>query len=919
MQRESATMIDKLEVKGSVSVAKPQDAPEPQPVPKGKAAEPEPVPEADDKKFNTLLRYDIERREPDPDPEAQRLKFLFDCPDISELVSAAEIENYEAINHMIDDFDYFEDLSGVSAFQVMHEVFNKFNCVNYKYCEVTDCFILMFFNSHDKEGIAREEWRGHLSTPVCLQDFFDFTLDEHYEWIQNEEKMYDENNFLRAKSQSKDFIDPNALKSCVEDTEVEMDLLMEGSLKYQEIVQVEETPQDITEDSDVTNKKSMPNSIDVGSKSSKKTKSASTPKTLRQSFVGRADNAGSIEIPAKPFLGYDLGDRRVEVFGKDAIYFSRDGTKITSAVVEEPEIPPEKSKKSKSKAKLSKNSSKSSKTTAIEEDKNSKDKPVEYEVIVDDFEIIETNGLRQKWICNTPYDIEKLLIRTATDYSLGEVFSRRMDGTNILLNKDGIHLVTFPNKTRIITSYIIEKEEIYPEWTDVEIEYFEMFDPVTRAKSKDSVSQKSFNGAYSYNTNSSCGSSISAKMEEEENGPKGRTDGYVSIHLVYTIEHSNFSTVTIDCLTGKISVDSPNETTISVDKENNYDIKLDNLTNATFDGENLHISYEACSECRSFTNCDVKIMRTELPLLDSDHWLKMKDSFNWQVVVNEEGSISVLEEQTSAEMLSAEVAGNTEGLVNTEVIVNREGVCTEPAENTETAVKTEEQNAARGVVEDKAPDVKSETSIQSHGRCKEIYHAKNIRFFILKRELTCAELINRTRMEQYKRNCRWQPWCTINQYDTFGDHRSLVSMLTPVHLTETEKWLMESKLAAKPKYLAYKDLKKDCGKGFYHWMRPYDRFEPKPMKPENVLPKRLPRAYILRTLEREWGDTTRENLKGARELLKAVLRYRCIMESESQTILNIPIIDLRPEDERQIDDIIQAIAHKSIYIFITQW
>jgi hypothetical protein len=57
---------------------------------------------------------------------------------------------------------------------------------------------------------------------------------------------------------------------------------------------------------------------------------------------------------------------------------------------------------------------------------------------------------------------------------------------------------------------------------------------------------------------------------------------------------------------------------------------------------------------------------------------------------------------------------------------------------------------------------------------------------------------------------------------------------------------MDSKLADKPKYLTYKDLKKDSGKGFYHWMRPYDRFQSKPSKPDNVLPPRLPRAFVLR-------------------------------------------------------------------------
>lgn len=59
---------------------------------------------------------------------------------------------------------------------------------------------------------------------------------------------------------------------------------------------------------------------------------------------------------------------------------------------------------------------------------------------------------------------------------------------------------------------------------------------------------------------------------------------------------------------------------------------------------------------------------------------------------------------------------------------------------------------------------------------------------------------------------------------------------------------MESKLCDKPKYMTYKDLEIDTGKGFYHWMRPYKRFKPKPIKPNSVLPKRLPRAFILRYL-----------------------------------------------------------------------
>lgn len=824
----------------------------------------------------------------DQDPEVQRMKLLFDCPDISELVTAAEIENNQPMQHnMIDDYDFFEDLSGNCAFQVMREAFNKFNCVDYKYCQVTDSYILMFHNSHDNEGIAREEWRSHLPTPLCLQDFFDFILDEQYEWIQNEEKNYDEQLLMEARSVSKDFIDPHALQSCIETTDVEMDLLMEGSLKYEEIVQIEEVEAQETEFTESAPTKS-PTSFDTESKASKKTRAASAPKSTKhkKSFHETAD-AESIEIPAKPFLGYDLGDRRVEVFGKDAIFFSRDGTKVTSMysltipmnyefislnilpgnsynefwvhkslgdyikpeirdtcdsfriiskdqvliyikkqiykvtlhansttdnlvtsekketlktavdgqsttevktetknfhslyvswpngmitetvyednspvishikqyhtcpkpVLEEemrcislngeviifkatgdievlkpdgtcikiikyykipvPVVVPEtletrdetSEKGKKSNKKLNKRTSKVSEPVEEIIDQT----PTQYETVVNEFEIIEPNGLRQKWIDNTAFDIEKLLIKTATDYCLGEVFSRRMDGTNILMNKSGLHSVTFPDKTRIVTSYIVDDVEIYPEWTEVEMEYFELFERYV-AEAPGSIGSGKSNG--------STGTSVSKKMEEEEIKVKERTDGYVVIHILYTIEHPNLSTITINNVNGTISVESPNETVVVVDNNNNYDIKLDNETSAYFDGENLNFSYEACSACRAFTNCNVTIIPNEENSADNkieQTWLKMTDSFNTKVIVSEEGAISISDEPFSSEALHTE---------NSEI-----------------------GNRNSSETEEKEPDGKSESSLVSHGKCRERYLAKNIRFFILRRYVACISSI----------------------------------------------------------------------------------------------------------------------------------------------------------------------------------
>ncbi|CAG4942021.1 unnamed protein product [Colias eurytheme] len=1013
------------------------------------------------------------------DDEIYRIKFLFECPDISELVSAAEIANQKPINHILDDFEYFEDFSGTCAFQMMSDAFNKFNCVDYKYCEVTDCFIMMFFNSHDPDGISRDEWRCHLPTPLCLQDFFDFVLEEQYEWIKKEEQIYDERMALKSQSELKVSNGDMAIQSCVDNSEVQLELLMEGSLKHKDLLEAEEaTPEESVVQTSVSKKAAKtPSESDIESKSSKKTKSpaASTPKNARKSF--HTESALLKDMPKKPFSGYDLGDRRVEVFGKDSIFFSKDGTRVSTSYsliipknvenislkivpgngcnefwmhkmlgdlissdviddcesfrivskdnviiyvkkqhyelplptvavstiethkprestvkspnmssklsatvpqffetksfyslivtwpngqitetvhennsheishikqhyltplpylneenrcvslngevvvfnacgnievlrpdgsyinitkcVKQPvctdldeflsETSSEKTKKgkdkSKEKGKPSKASSKSSKNVIIDDDHMDM-KPLEYELIIEEFETIDTNGVKEKWINDKSLFIEKLLLRTATDYCLGEVFSRRMDGTNVLLNKDGVQIVTFPNNTRIVTECFIE-DEVYPEWNEEELEYFAMIDSDTAEidtlKSKVSDSLKSYN--VEQEGSSSYVSGMSKKIEEEEKrDKKERSDGYVSIQLMFTIEHPNFTTITINKSNGKVTIDSPNNTSISLCKNNNCEFLLDNVTSADFNGEYLNINYEACVDCQCKTTCTVKIKSEDMCSVSQIHrnWLKMEDSFCKKIVVNDEGNINICNDTSSEEIIPGEETSQLVGSANN--------------------------------IETKIPPIKSESSMLSHGKCKQMYETKNMRFFILKRDLTCSELVHRSIIEEYKQACRWQPWCSINRYNTFGDSRSIVSILSPVHRTEAEKWLMESKLADKPKFLTYKDLKKDTGKGFYHWMRPYGRFEPKPKKPDNVLPDRLPRAYIFRVLEQQWNENTREQFKGGKELLRAILRYRQVIESDSETILNIPIMDLRPEDERRTDSIIQAIAHRT--------
>lgn len=838
--------------------------------------------------------YNLSQGEISEDSEERCIKFLFDCPDISELVSAAEIANRQPINHMIDNFEFFEDFHGTKAFQILLDAFNKFNCVDYKYCEVTDCLVLMVFNSHDKDGIAREEWRSHLPTPLCLQDFFDYVLEEHYSWIQNEEKIYDEKMTNTSQSYCNDAIDPFAAPSCLQDTDIEMELLMEGSLKYQEIAQIEESTIDVASIKPEKKNKASSASTDIDSKSSRKIKSpALTPKTIKHSMVALSSDS-SIHIPKKPFSGYDLGDRRVEVFGKDSTFFSKDGTRVsslytllipmnleyivlnvlpgcgdiefylhkalgefvtqdildacesfrinskdqvminlkknsfqslplispqtnenskikdstpntkTTSIKSGPTFPklreveysysvhvtwpnglitesvyenkssvlshikqyytsndkpldekmrcislngeviifktsgdievlrPEgtyftitkcdlrpvvplgsedlrsdassdKSKKGKSKEKLrdkpSKAPSKISKASFNNDDEERQ--PLEYELYIEEFEMIDQLGLRQIWANDKYTEIERLLVRTATDHILGEVFSRKMGGTYNLL-KNGVQMFTFRDKTRIISEYFIEKEEIFPEWTDEEKEYFDMLGSDSMEtetnKSKISVSQKS------YVFNGSAVSSTSKKLEEEETKEKvkERTDGFVSIKMIYTIEHAHLTTVTIDTVVDKVYIDSPNSTRIVIDSNNHYDITLNNETSAKFNGEVLNIKYEACTKCRSFTSCDIMIKESEdksCTDLDNSYWLKMRDSFCKKIIVNPEGNMTTLDEPYSHEKFHADGT-------------------------------PQEENVDAG---DMKGDAKSEISVTSHGKCQDMYEAKTIRFFVLRR------------------------------------------------------------------------------------------------------------------------------------------------------------------------------------------
>ncbi|CAG9138348.1 unnamed protein product, partial [Plutella xylostella] len=480
-----------------------------------------------------------------------------------------------------------------------------------------------------------------------------------------------------------------------------------------------------------------------------------------------------------------------------------------------------------------------------------------YDLLIEKYELIEPDGEKYEFIDEELISSGRLLTRTATDYNLGEVFLRRGDGTNILWNSDGVQTVTFPNGIRIITFVIVEEEEIYPEWTKEELEFIKLFENNVHS----SLSSKSHSEAdISQQT-------VKEILEEEPH----LSDGYISVHIEYTIEHNNYATVSIDRCSNNIKIVSPNNTIVTIDINNIFHMKLDDDTVANFDGNMLHVDYEACPTCKTHTTCDIQIDHIDSNINNTEKmdipWLQMQDSFCKRLIANNEGALSLLENNVSQES----------------------------AKEHSTCVDSSSSKSTVQAEYELTEEIKQEPR---HRDCRERILAKSLRFFVLKRNMSCSELVNRKIVEEYWKACERFSWCSTNSYDTFGDQRRLVSILYPLFVTETEKWLMDSKLTDKPQNLTFKDLKKDCKKGFYPWMRPYGRFEPEPKKPK--------------ILEQQWRGEDRASLKGARELVQAIIKYSEVMASDCHAILQNPIIDHRAHVERKTHKALQALG-KRIY------
>ncbi|KAJ9586339.1 hypothetical protein L9F63_020047 [Diploptera punctata] len=230
---------------------------------------------------------------------------------------------------------------------------------------------------------------------------------------------------------------------------------------------------------------------------------------------------------------------------------------------------------------------------------------------ITDFDILTAHGMKYNVLNGEKKEIDDpLLLRTATDFEMGEVFTRREEGTNTLLTSDGILNVAYPDGTRIST---IPQEMGEFEWSAEEL------------KEIDRVAMSSFSKELSKDVGNK---STTNSPEELADVPlselieslvisellKTASSGYyrsqvrdralepfVYISFSCRIDHPNYATVYYKAKNMGASILCPRNMKVKIDKKGVYKIKVGGDTNLEVNPMSITFESSVCSDCESLS------------------------------------------------------------------------------------------------------------------------------------------------------------------------------------------------------------------------------------------------------------------------------------------------------------------------------
>ncbi|KAI4504349.1 hypothetical protein M0802_000820 [Mischocyttarus mexicanus] len=225
--------------------------------------------------------------------------------------------------------------------QTTYECFQNFEYFQKRYFEPTDSILLYFSNDYIIGDVSERFFVSSLRTPVCLKDFVKYVQKEEIDWINREEEKY---RLELIKSISKSSIDKITFSKDDNQFRLSFDdehFILPNSLKAQDLNKKLRTVSKHKDSKPDTSRRKVKDEEKIP-KGREKQKGG---KTLSEkiSSKGRKEETNGIDTSFLPrrkilslefakenepheFVGYDLGNLRVQIVEKRKIYYSEDGT-----------------------------------------------------------------------------------------------------------------------------------------------------------------------------------------------------------------------------------------------------------------------------------------------------------------------------------------------------------------------------------------------------------------------------------------------------------------------------------------------------------------------------------------------------------------------------------------------------------------
>lgn len=244
----------------------------------------------------------------------------------------------------LEEYEDVELLPKRILLQTIYECFQNFERFERRYFEPTDSMLLYFSNDYVIGDVSERTTVSILRTPVCLRDFVEYVCNEETDWINREEEKYRSELMKRTSKSSIGRIDSTEDELCpyLDDEH----FILPNSLKAQDLkkkLQAGSKRMDSTRfdtpGREVKGERNIPK--DGGKGKGGKTSSEKISSKDRKQRTNRETNEidtsflprrkilsleSAKEDEPHEFIGYDLGNLRVQIVERSKIFNSKDGT-----------------------------------------------------------------------------------------------------------------------------------------------------------------------------------------------------------------------------------------------------------------------------------------------------------------------------------------------------------------------------------------------------------------------------------------------------------------------------------------------------------------------------------------------------------------------------------------------------------------